>query len=583
MRSLFSQFSCWTEAQATSQAIVSEEESLTYEDLQQLCKRTAAYLSECGVVEGERVGLIFSPSVDFIIVLLACLKLGVSYVPLYLDSPVAYLIEIIEEAKLKKIVIEDSASIKRELLEIDQTQAIVFDRSLLPISLLPHSEGKNPEAYTIFTSGTTGSPKGAVITQKNLLSLFAGTEELFNFQPGDRVPFFHDLSFDFSVWEIFSALLYGATLWIPRRSEKKGLSDYFAALVENRATRLNFTPFVFYLFSQWVVNTDSDLSCVKSIVLGGAAINISKCKTWFSCDAAKNIQLINMYGITEATVHATFKQVDESLLSCMGSNIGQPLSCVEAAIMTDQGHISEEGELWLGGDTISAGYLHQQNLTEQKFTQKVIEGCRSTRWFRTGDRVARSENGDLLYLGRKDDMCKVRGYRVSLIEIEQRIADLGGVSSVALASEDSYGTRQLVAYIVPYHKKTTELELRNQWIEAMPIYMVPSRIVFCETFPLTKNGKVDIESLTKNASGVCVSLEKVVGLEDRVKAIWSKLLNRSDIDSSVNFFDAGGNSLLLVKLQFELNSLFEKSFSVIDLLSYPNITAFIRKFEEELQ
>jgi len=351
-------------------------------------------------------------------------------------------------------------------------------------------------AYIIYTSGSTGRPKGVMVTHDNVLALIGHTLPLFDFSPEDRWSLFSSYSFDVSVWEMWASLLTGATA-VPVPAAIAGSPGAFVALLaEQRITVLNQVPSVFRRVVEAYLSASCPQLALRYIVFAGETLDRASLRRFLERSASPPPILVNMYGITEVTVHASFKQLDATELESHGAtNIGRPLPHARFLILDDRGcrtPVGTPGELWVAGAGVAAGYLNRPDLTDDRFVM-LEHDHRSTRFYRSGDLSRELPNGDYEYIGRLDDQVKIRGVRVELGEIEHALSEHPGVHETAVVKLNGPKSEVLVAVVVPESKAATPRtrELRRFAAERLPATMVPNRMLVVDSLPLTATGKLD--------------------------------------------------------------------------------------------
>ena len=374
---------------------------------------------------------------------------------------------------------------------------------------LPNFTGPDNLAYVIYTSGSTGTPKGVLVTHRNVSRLFAATEQWFDFKPADVWTMFHSFSFDFSVWEIWGALLYGGTLvvvpyWVSRSPEA-----FHDLLVAAGVTMLSQTPSAFRQLlsvdeqraSDAAAPTNGDGLQLRTVVFGGEALAVGRLLPWLERHGAERPRLVNMYGITETTVHVTYRQLnlDDARLN-HGSPIGERIKDLDVYVLDERMAVvpvSVVGELYVGGEGLARGYLRRPELTAERFVPHPYSSRPGARLYRTGDLVRWLPTGELEYIGRADEQVKIRGFRVELGEIEATLASHAGVKAAVVMAREDDGEKHLVAYVVAEtaEQALTVSEMRAHLRVKLPDYMVPASLVLLEELPLTPHGKVDRRDL----------------------------------------------------------------------------------------
>ncbi|WP_444997367.1 amino acid adenylation domain-containing protein [Aliikangiella sp. IMCC44359] len=549
-------------SQAQNVAVSYEQDSLTYQELNQRANRLARYLIEQGVTQGAYVGLLVERSFDIVVGILATLKVGAAYVPLEPGNPDSRIEYMIDDAKINWVItqqhLESRLSNKNvALVSLDCEKTIkaleLLDSSNIErVHVLPENA-----AYVIYTSGSTGKPKGVIVEHKNVIRLFETCAENFTFNHNDCWTLFHSYAFDFSVWEIWGALLHGGKLVVVPYEVSRSVNRFYQLLIEHQVTVLNQTPSAFYLLSDEAVATSQCCDSLRYIVFGGEALELKKLAPWFKMHRNKGPKLINMYGITETTVHVTYREILEADIKTSASIIGQPLSdltgyvCNEFMTLQPVGAV---GELYIGGAGVARGYLNRPELNKERFIKNIFSENSEERLYRTGDLVRWNINGELEYLGRADQQAKLRGFRIELGEIEQQlIASQLVKESVVLIQQDASGHQQLNAYVVATEKATEELPslLRKHLSLHLPAYMVPSSYTAIERIPLTINGKVDAKLLlslshSQTAANAYVAPEN--DIEEQLCHIWQEVLNLKQVGINDNFFAIGGDSIRVVQI-----------------------------------
>ena len=537
-------------------AVVCGGESLTYGELDRRANALALRLRSLGVGRGVLVGLRTDRSLDVVVGILGILKAGGAYVPLDPAYPRERVQFMLADSGVSVVVtaagfVEDFAGIDASLVFVDGGlgEAVVGPES-----------GVGPEdlAYVIYTSGSTGEPKGALISHHNVGRLFDATEAWFRFGEDDVWCLFHSYAFDFSVWEMWGALLYGGRLvvvpfWVSRSPEA------FLELVQREGvTVLNQTPSAFRQFIaadvQRGVPVQTDL---RYVIFGGEALELGSLGPWFDRHGDVSPRLVNMYGITETTVHVTYRPISiEDLRAGAGSVIGVPIPDLRVFVLDAYGSpvpIGVAGEMYVGGGGVSRGYLNRAELTAQRFVPDPFDGGES-RLYRTGDLARRLENGDLEYLGRIDDQVKIRGFRIELGEIETVLASHPAVSdAIVLAREDAGLEKRLVAYVVASSEPGGLIEqLKAHLRSKLPEYMVPAHYVLLEQFPLTPNGKTDRKALPAPDYGRREDHKPYLAprtpTEQTLADIWADILGAARVSVDDNFFELGGDSILTIQV-----------------------------------
>jgi|GEM_PF-6389118 len=561
-------------------AIIENNKTISYIELQEkVDKLTALIAINCNLSATKAIAIALPPSQEFVVSTLACLKLGIPYIPINITHPDEYLSGIMADAKIEFILTNTSQKEREifnnnQIINFDELEKVTINNIFLPKTSLEN------DAYIIYTSGSTGAPKGVVIPQKNILNLMLSTQRIYHISSQDSIPLFHSISFDFSVWEIYSALFNGATLVIANEGIKNSIQDYLDFLCQNDITIINLTPSVYYYLITELERDNKNLK-LRLIILGGDIFHAIKAKNWFKLPISNQADVYNMYGITEGTIHVTSIKLTQDMTRSPLSFIGTELDGVEITIANDSDKPSltesTEGELCIGGLALAANYFNQPELNKKSFF--ISEG---KRWFKTGDFVRKTENG-LIFIGRHDQQTKIRGFRVNCSEVEILLMSLPGVEDAVVQYFNTAGDdKRLVAFLKNSMEELNIESIKLNIREKLPSFMIPTRFVVQKQFPLTANNKIDYAMLMETLSIPKNKLSnlKNLSVENTILAGWRTVLGTNEIDPTDNFFDAGGDSLLLIKLQYHLQRSLNRNINMTDLLRYPNIKSFANFMRE---
>ncbi|MGV6398060.1 amino acid adenylation domain-containing protein, partial [Pseudomonas caspiana] len=433
----------------------------------------------------------------------------------------------------------------------------------------------NNLAYVIYTSGSTGQPKGALLTHANVLRLFEASARHFRFGPDDVWTLFHSCAFDFSVWEIFGALLYGGKLVIVPHAVSRSPEDFHTLLIEQKVTVLNQTPSAFKPLMAVACATKQKLA-LRYVIFGGEALDVPSLKPWFDHFGDPSPQLINMYGITETTVHVTNRSITTADINTPGSPIGAPLADLSWYLLdanlnpVPKGCI---GELYVGGPGLARGYLNRQDLTATRFIPNLFAEDGS-RLYRTGDLARYRTDGSIDYLGRSDHQVKIRGFRIELGEIEAQLLAQPQVRQAVALAQDTPSGQQLVAYVVA--DESIRENLKTALKDNLPDYMVPAHLIFLPNLPLTANGKLDRKALPQpdasHLQGEYVAPH--TELEQQIAAIWQDVLKLERVGLTDNFFELGGHSLLAAQVIARIKHQLSVAAGLRDLFTEPQLQSF---------
>ena len=560
-------------------AICCDGAELSYAELNARANRLAHHLRSLGVGPDQLVGLYAERGPDLLVGLLAILKAGGAYLPLDPDYPAGRLAAMVQDSGTALLVTQTTL--------LERTDA--FAPAATPVALdggFEDCPDTNPErlpgqgtaslAYVIYTSGSTGMPKGAMIEHGHVMRLFAACAARFEFQADDVWTLFHSFAFDFSVWEIWGALLHGARLVVVPRATAVSPPDFHALLRRERVTMLSQTPRAFGALIEADGEAGAPLA-LRHVVFGGEALNLAMLRPWIERHGDAQPQLANMYGITETTVHVTYRRVlrDDVLQAGNASLIGQPLPDLCTLVLTPERHLAPPGvagELHIGGAGLARGYLNRPDLSAERFIDNPFHDPAhpgsSARLYRTGDLARQLPDGALVYLGRIDDQVKVRGFRIEPGEIESRLRQHEAVAQAAvMAREDRAGDQRLVAYVsatpgagATYGRADLAARLLAHLRRSLPDYMVPSHLMVLDALPLTANGKIDRRALPQPELAAGAGADAVAPLqsdtERRLATVWAEVLqiDPARIGADANFFALGGHSLLLMALMAALRA-----------------------------
>ena len=559
-------------------AVICGGEGLTYRELDDRANQLAHYLRKQGVASDTLVALELDRSPEMIVACLGVLKAGGAYLPMDPVYPDEQLRFILKDARISHLITTQALlrSIPENPLFVTLLDADRDKISAQPAVAPAYNGSPKNLAYCIYTSGSTGKPKGVLLEHRNVVRLLANDKFPFAFTESDVWTMFHSYCFDFSVWEMYGALLYGGKLVIVPNQVTRDPSAFLDMLVRERVTVLNQTPSSFYhLLLKTLDRPKPDLA-LRYVIFGGEALDPTRLTPWKK--AYPDITLINMYGITETTVHVTFKEITHRDTHEEVSNIGVPIPTTTTYVMDSNLRllpVGVPGEVYVGGDGVARGYLGRDELTRQKFLQNPYKP--EERVYRSGDLAKLLPNGEMVYLGRIDDQVQIRGFRVELGAIQSYLLMHPAVAeAVVVAMNLQSSAIEIVAYIVQ-RADITVTALREHLAKMLPYYMMPSAIVFLDALPLTSNGKIDRRALPV-PDGERPDLEETFVAPDTLTekmlaGIWSEILRVEPVGIHDNFFEIGGHSLLIVQVQRRLCEILDREVSVVDLFTHPTISS----------
>ncbi|CAM3783593.1 Carrier domain-containing protein [Bordetella flabilis] len=616
--------------------------AMTYGELDRRANRLAHRLIAQGAGPECRIGLAAPRSMALVVGMLGILKAGAAYVPLDPDYPHERLAYLIEDSGIDVLVAHPAARGSLPALSVPLVTLAPDPASLAPGNAEPKNEGaKNRDAmsadaktgagnkdakiedaeiedaenedpdddarldrdpavpvhpdnlaYVIYTSGSTGQPKGAQLSHRNVSRLLSRTQAWFDFRSDDVWTLFHSYAFDFSVWEIFGALCHGGRLVIVPQPVSRDPAAFLALLQGERVTILNQTPSAFRPLIDAAMAASAPALDLRAVVFGGEALDPQILRPWFDRYGDARPQLVNMYGITETTVHVTYRPIVAADAARHGSPLGQPIPDLGMYVLDRDGNAAAPGiagELYIGGAGLARGYLNRPGLTAERFVPNP-HGPAGSRLYRTGDLARLQEGGgatrprmddaedpvagapraddvaddlqydvqgdvrgdvpcDVHYVGRIDGQVKIRGFRIELGEVEARLRACDGVADAVAVARAQHGAMRVVAYACPPTGHTLDAgSLRDAMARQCPAHMVPAAIVVLPALPLTPNGKVDRRALPEPEFRAADDAPPMGPVEHTLAEVWQEVLGLPRVGRHDNFFALGGDSILSLQV-----------------------------------
>lgn len=572
-------------------AIISNQESITYEELNQRANQVARYLKRQGIRSEMVVGLCMERSIEMIVGLFGILKAGAAYLPLDPTYPPERLLFMLKDADVRLVLTES----KLESLPcFENIQIISIDHEWCQIE---QEQRENPTTlvtpqnlcYIIYTSGSTGLPKGVMITHRSVANFALTIGHEYQLKSTDRVLQFFSISFDGSVDEIYGTLLNGATLILYPAFMLDDLTRLMKRCQKEGITVLNLPTAYWHELVDTISHENTEVSShLRLISIGGEKAMRRHFETWNN-KLGQSVQFINGYGPTECTVAATICDV----WPFMNQNepqtqipIGKPLPTTQVYILDENYQkvpTNISGEIYIGGVQVGRGYLNQPELTAKSFVPDPFSSEPGQRLYCTGDLGCYLPDGNIAFLGRVDQQVKIRGFRVELGEVETILAQHPSVkTSVVMVREDVPNHKKLVAYIVSNNDVTLS-EIKTFLQKKLPQYLIPTEYVFIDKVPLSVNGKVDRQALpSPNVKSLVDNTEHWVPqtkIEQNLSNIWSKVLGYPSISSEANFFDLGGNSLKIVQIIARVRQELKVELAVPDIFANPTIKDLAQHIE----
>jgi surfactin family lipopeptide synthetase A len=559
--------------------------SITYRELNQRAGQLACFLIEKGVKQDTIVGIMMERSLEMIAGILGILQAGGAYLPIDPDYPEARIQYMLKDSGAKILVTSPGSWVNFEKMSIVNCQLLMVnemqpDRRRLnnpPQDVSSHLHLSPAPvtslAYIIYTSGTTGRPKGAMIEHRNVVRLLFNDKFPFDFNDVDVWTLFHSCSFDFSVWEMYGALLYGGQLVVIPKLAAVDTQWFWEILKKTQTTILNQTPSAFYhLMNLELTDPKRELN-IRYIIFGGEALTPARLQGWKV--KYPGTKLINMYGITETTVHVTFKEITGNEIELNMNNIGKPIPNLTTYILDENLKllpVGVTGELFIGGKGVGRGYLNRPELTNKRFVRDPYDPGK--RLYRSGDLAKLMDNGEFLYSGRIDHQVKIRGFRVELGEIELQLLSHNKIrEAVVVAKENERSEKNLCAYIVT-NEVMAASELRNYLAGKLPDYMIPPYFVHLDRIPLTHSGKIDRNALPspgiKTGEGYIPPENET---QEKMVDIWAEVLGleKNLISIDADFFEIGGHSLKATRMAAIIHKEFNIKVPLVKLFQTPTI------------
>ncbi|UPW05630.1 non-ribosomal peptide synthase/polyketide synthase [Rhodococcus pyridinivorans] len=577
------------------------DEQLSYRELGARVHRLARHLIDVGAGPEDLVAVAMPRSLDLIVALLAVLEAGAGYLPIDPNSPADRIEFLVSDATPVAVVTTSDAEVpfpdSVPVVEIDRLDlSEVDDAPILDAERRAPLTSTNL-AYVIYTSGSTGRPKGVLIPHRNVVRLMVNTESVYGFDSSDVWTMFHSYAFDFSVWELWGPLLYGGTLVVVDYFTSRSPEAFRELLIRERVTVLNQTPSAFYqLVEADRVAVDEAQLSLRYVIFGGEALEPRRLAGWFErhgdAGRAQRLgigtapRLVNMYGITETTVHVSYREIGADLAqSASASVVGVPIAGLRVYVLDRRLKpvpVGVAGEMYVGGGQLARGYLRRPELSAARFVADPFSSDGAL-LYRTGDVARWVVSGDLEYLGRADDQVKIRGFRIELGEVEAAVLAQDEVAHAAvIVREDTPGAARIVAYVVPHDGMSIDTEaLRSGVAVVLPEYMVPSAFVVIDAIPLTVNGKLDRRALPEPVFETRGFRAPSTPIEEIVAGVFADVLDVDRIGADDDFFALGGNSLIATQVVARLGAALDAQVPVRTLFEASTVAELATRVEQE--
>lgn len=553
--------------QKNAKSLSCMDESLLYDDMDKKAKKFASYLREQGIGRNDIVAIAMNPKIEMVIAILGIIRAGAAYLPVAVDTPEQRIKYILEDSGAKMIVSDCSHFTLDNMCLFDQTLYAAYSAEIENIN------EANDLIYVIYTSGSTGNPKGVMVKHSNVVNFVYGINNAIQMEKHESILLLTTICFDISVLEVIVPLILGMEVFIVEHENQSDMRFILDYIEKNKIDMLQFTPSRFQMLTL-VPGWELKLRNVMTLLIGGEGFPASLLEKVFSLP---NTKVFNVYGPTETTIWSTVEEITNEKIT-----IGKPIANTQIYILDNKKKcvsVGEVGEIYIGGDGVTQGYINNVTLTAEKFTVNPYTG---DIMYATGDLGRWTEEGKIECLGRIDFQVKIRGYRIEIGEIEHQIKEYEGVdNAVVVDYVDQNDNKYLCAYIEGKLENFSNLKLFLE--KSLPAYMIPSFFVKLDTIPLNQNGKVNRKMLPLPQRKVSEKKEKTKDYSVEIKKIievWKNVLNLEEIGIDEDFFDLGGNSLLAIKadLLFE-----EKKIAISgqNIYQYRTIRKLSELFEKE--
>ncbi|MET7456744.1 non-ribosomal peptide synthase/polyketide synthase [Streptomyces sp. NPDC005574] len=555
-------------------AVACDGVELTYAELNERADRLARCLAAWGAGPESVVGLLLPRSAELMVAMVAAVKSGAAYLPVDPSYPADRIAYTLRDSGAVGVLTSRTVAAVAAAVSEDVPVLLLEDvHDALATDVLAQCLPDHP-AYVIYTSGSTGEPKGVAVTHRSAVSMFTAAEAVVAPTADDVWSCFHSFAFDFSVWETWGALLYGGRVVVVPSDTARFPEQFVTLLERERVSVLSQTPLAFYQLMAELEHRPDRLPRLRAVVFGGEALDPGRLGPWWSRFGAAGPRLINMYGITETTVHVTFTELGSEPDSA-GSVIGVPLANYRVYVLDDNLEPVPHGvvgEMYVGGSGVARGYLGRPGLSACRFVADPFR-C-SERMYRTGDLARRTNDGRLVFQGRSDDQVKIRGFRIEPGEVRAVVACHPDVTDAAVVAQTDTGEVRLVAYVVPVGSggEGIAAAVRDHAAEHLPGHLVPSAIVVLDVLPLTPNGKLNLKALpAPRHEAVTSGRRPATAREQLLCGVFAKVLGVPSVSVDDDFFTLGGHSLSAVRLLGAIRSGLGADVRIRTLFEHPTV------------
>jgi len=573
-------------------ALKFENKELNYQQLNRKINQFANYLKSNGFSAGDRLGIHLSRSLETVISILGVIKIGAVYVPLDPEYPLERIKFIIDDAQIKAIISNDTEKLNDNILNFININDVINRLNNFSDQNLETNLNSTDLIYIIYTSGSSGKPKGVKITHSNLFNFIKNSTSHLNIFESDICLLSASTNYALSVRQIFVPLSLGAKLVIANTTHMQDPAEFIRLMKNETITLVDFVPSHFRAVLYYLKNLKEKdrlyllSNKLRRIVTIGEPLTSDLVKIWYD-EFNQNCSIVNIFGQTESTGIICSYIVEKGKIYNGVIPIGKPIANTEVYILNKEMKIVENGdagELYVSNSSVSPGYLNHKELTKQKFLPNNFNRTSAGILYRTGDLVKMGKDNNIYYLGRKDSQLKVRGMRVDINEIEAVINELPFISeSAVVPMNDNNVSTKLVSFLVYGNtENNNQIDLVRDWLRAkLPAHMIPMLFIKLEKIPKTPNGKIDRLKLAeyKLPEQIEEQEENLTFTESKLLKVWEKLLKKKNIKINENFFDLGGDSLSAVLLFIEIEKEFDRHIPISTLYNFPTIKSLAENID----